>query len=154
MLNSDVVNREGSPEFFYIRQHITCQSRNVVYVVLCKRCNRIGVGECEFPKKRLVQYVRAAAKINTTSTSAVQQHFSGCPDHSILDLQFLLIDAIPATLATHPACWDGVRARLEEMWITKLGPTLNVKKQLRQSFTGFARARLDPAIDDPSGSQY
>ena len=146
MVNSDVIKREGSCEVFYIRQHLTCKSTNVVYVVRCKRCDRLGVGECLLPKKRLMDYVRAAGKMTLTTTSAVEKHFLDCPLHDERDLEFTLVDALP--LGCKPACWDSERSRLEEIWIAKLHPSLNIKKQVRNSFTGFARARLPPAIDD------
>ena len=144
---------EKSPEVFNLQHHITCETRNVVYVVICKRCNVLGVGECENPKKRLVHYIRAAAKLTMAPTAVIEQHFTDL-DHTILDLEFQFLDCIPDAAGAHPACYDTERARLEEIWITKLRASMNVKRHLRNSFSGHGRARNDPtpAIDDSQPS--
>ena len=36
----------------------------------------------------------------------------------------------------------------EELWIIKTNASLNVKRQVKNSFSGFAKSRLAPALDD------
>ena len=78
----------------------------------------------------------------------IETHFVDTPDHDILDLELMLIDCVPASTKFTVACVD-----LEEIWIGRLLATLNVKKQIRNSFSGYAKARNTPAIDDEPDSQ-
>ena len=56
-LQSQTVQEEGSPLVYDIRQHLTCWSKHVIYVIKCLRCGVIGVGETEDPQDRLPKYV-------------------------------------------------------------------------------------------------
>jgi hypothetical protein len=100
----DTIKQEVSPECHYIRRHLNCNSRDVVYVVHCKKCNRLGVGETHEPKRRLMDYVRAAAHANVSPTSAVEKHFFDCFEHSPLDLSFTLVDALLQNAGFSVAC--------------------------------------------------
>ena len=112
------------------------------------------MGECEFPQKRLDFYIRAAAKALTSSTAAIENHFLLDIDHSPADLEFMFVDAIQPFHNFPRALLHAERTRLEEVWRNKLNASLNVKKQLRYSFSGFSNARHQPNIDaDSLGSQ-
>ena len=43
---------------FDIRHHLTCDSKNVIYIVYCMRCGQQGVGETMNAKQRLHSYVQ------------------------------------------------------------------------------------------------
>ena len=85
LVESTVVNDATSPLVYSLHQHLTCNSRNVVYRVRCKQCNIFGIGECEFPKQRLMDYVRAAASNNSAPSAVLDKHFADSL-HSTVDL--------------------------------------------------------------------
>ena len=142
-----VVFVENSSEVFDIRQRLTCNSKHVIYVVRCRRCNVIGVGECENPLTRLPKYLYAAAAPLSRPTSAVELHFTESL-HSPCDVEFMLIDSVPFRFRSVPAILPAIRTRLEEIWIGRLRASLNVKRQTRFSFTGFEGARRLPCLDE------
>ena len=107
------------------------------------------VGETQHPRTRIQDYVRAATQRSTTCKARIERHFAEEPDHSTLDLEVMFIDKLPPGQFLE-ACSDGERVRLEETWCAKLNASLNVRRQVRNSFTGFAKARKTPALD---GSQ-
>ena len=41
---------------YKIRQNVNCQSRNVIYLVTCKKCKKQGVGETINFKSRMANY--------------------------------------------------------------------------------------------------
>ena len=146
MIESTVVKDATSPEYFNIRQHLTCNSRNVIYRVRCKTCDIFGIGECEFPRQRLMDYVRAASTDNSMPTAVLEKHFADSL-HSIADLEFMLLEHIPDSIGVDKSCLQTERVRLEELWMNKLHAHINVKRQSHASFTGYhysnARYRRD-----------
>ena len=126
---------------FPIVHALSCNSSNVVYVVRCKRCNKQGVGETHDPRQRLQSYIQAAGSSAPTSTSGVEAHFSDF-DHDPGDLEFFLVDCVPAYGSNCKACDHSERCRLESIWINRLDCKhprgLNKRTQPRFSFTGHS----------------
>ena len=147
LMSESTVVKSASPEVFNIRQHLTCNTKNVVYSVRCTQCNVFGVGECEDPKERLVKYIQAARSTRPLRRTRTEKHFADS-FHTPADLEFTLIDSIPSTMNATPACIPAERVRLEELWINKLNAQLNKKRQVHFSFTGQGYARHEAGDDD------
>ena len=75
---------------------VTCNDKNVIYVVTCTKCDIQGVGECGAPRARLMSYFKAARDhvMPAGLECAIHRHFLS-EDHCLNDLQFQLVDKIP-----------------------------------------------------------
>ena len=62
---------------FKIRQKINCQSKNVIYLITCKRCNIQGVGHTTNFKKRISNYfshIKQGHKYCEIATHFIENH--------------------------------------------------------------------------------
>lgn len=126
-----------------IKKRVTCTSRNVAYMVECTLCNQRGVGEAGDPVQRLVTYIQAARDgvLPANNACAIHRHFLP-GDHSLANLRIVLLDTVPASGIKHRfALMPAIRLHLEARWIKKLKAELNVKRNLRFSFSGWLAAR-------------
>ena len=69
---------------FPIKQRLCCDTRNVIYVITCRRCLMQGVGETANVKARMQSYIRAASNPASSGVSAgaIDNHFRNSP-HSL-----------------------------------------------------------------------
>jgi hypothetical protein len=113
---------------FFIRGGWTCTSRDVVYVVWCKKCGLLGVGECEDPRERVRTYILAADHTapghSVVSSCCIHRHFIVTP-HTKEDLGFIIVDGLSPSDNIREAVSHTIRARLESRWIHKLQAELN-----------------------------
>ena len=93
-----------------------------------------GVGECALPIPRFRLYISEANATAPTDTCAMSEHFQD-PSHSPADLTFTIVDAIPPPLIDDRVT-SAVRTRMEDWWIKRLEPQLNVRRQRWHSFPG------------------
>ena len=150
MEEASVLQTYGERPDFRIRQHINCQSRHVVYVVSCLRCRAQGVGETGWPAVRLQEYMRAANSINPAPfRCSIEKHFADV-NHTLADLQFTLVDKLATPANVDEATLHARLVRLEELWINKVGASLNKKCCTHFSFTGYFNARAEHSIGDGS----
>ena len=87
-LNNCKVLEEGSVfyskstgERYTIRQNIDCRSKNVIYLVNCKKCRMQGVGKSEDFKTRISNYISHI--IQSKATCGIVKHFIEMEGHSI-----------------------------------------------------------------------
>ena len=66
-----------------VRQNVNCQSKNVIYVVTCKKCKKQGVGETISFKSRMANY-RSCIK-NKKISCNIDKHFIEETNHSTED---------------------------------------------------------------------
>ena len=58
-------------ETFSVRQHITCRSNNIIYLVTCRECGKQGVGSTTNFFQRISNYLsHIEAKYNEGTTVA------------------------------------------------------------------------------------
>eukprot|EP00058_Branchiostoma_floridae_P005191 XP_002590679.1 hypothetical protein BRAFLDRAFT_89480 [Branchiostoma floridae] len=77
-----------------IRDHINCQSRNIVYLIQCKKCGLQYVGET---KQTLANRLNGhRSSIKTKKDTPVSAHFN-LTDHNIADLEVLGIEKLRYT---------------------------------------------------------
>ena len=70
-------------ERYKIRQNINCESKNVIYLVECKKCSKQGVGSTEDFKPRISNYISHIRMKRATCKSV--RHFYVAPEHSVKD---------------------------------------------------------------------
>ena len=70
-------------ERYKIRQNINCESKNVIYLVECKKCGKQGVGSTEDFKPRISNYISHILMKRATCKSV--RHFYVTPGHSVKD---------------------------------------------------------------------
>ena len=74
---------------YKIRQNVTCQSRNVIYLVTCKKFKKEGVGETINFKSRMANY-RSCIK-NKKLSCNIDKHFIEEDNHSLEDFDVQII---------------------------------------------------------------
>ena len=97
-----------------ILQNLSCSSRNIIYVIRCKKCSKLYIGETKQTLKcRITQHI---SSIKRKIPTPVSEHFNG-EGHSIKDFTFFgLLNNIS---------WSDSKIKIiETHWINKLH-TLN-----------------------------
>ena len=74
---------------YKIRQNVNCQSRNVIYLVTCKKCKKQGVGKTINFKSRMANY-RSCIKNEKVSCN-IDKHFIEEDNHSLEDFDVQII---------------------------------------------------------------
>ncbi|XP_078600510.1 uncharacterized protein LOC144875445 [Branchiostoma floridae x Branchiostoma japonicum] len=98
-----------------IRNHINCQSRNIVYLIQCKKCGLQYVGET---KQTLANRLNGhRSSINTKKDTPVSAHFN-LTDHNTADLEVLGIEKLRYT--GHEDTTRQRRLQRESYWIHQL----------------------------------
>ena len=102
---------------FKIRQNVNCHSRNVIYLVTCKKCKIQGVGETQDFKKRMANY-RSCIR-NDRITCNIDKHFVNTEGHTLDDFDVQII----CTLENPPRNKKDLTIRLKQFegyWQIKL----------------------------------
>ena len=104
-------------EYFYsyvterrykVRQNVNCQSKNVIYLVTCKKCKKQGVGEIIGFKSRMTNY-RSCIK-NKKISCNIDKHFIEETNYSIEDFDVHII----VQLENFPRDKDQARKRRKQ----------------------------------------
>ena len=79
-----------------ITSHITCNTKNVIYMVQCNRCNLQYIGETKRRlKDRFNEHRRAVDKTNIKSKpTTVSGHFLSHSNQSHTDIQLIALEKI------------------------------------------------------------
>jgi hypothetical protein len=93
-----------------ISQRLTCSTENIIYVILCNRCQQMYVGETgNTLKQRISQHI---SSIKLKYPTAISLHFTS-NDHSVDDFKFFGL--------VSNSKWSQTARRLKEnYWIKKL----------------------------------
>ncbi len=105
-------NQFTSPlgQIFQIKQHISCDTPNVIYLITCKKCRKQYVGETgRFLRIRLKEHL---ADITHNRATPISLHFN-LPDHNIQDFNFIGIENLHSNSLFY-------RRLREVFWIIKL----------------------------------
>ena len=102
-----------------INSHITCNSKNVIYMIHCTKCNKQYIGETKRRlKDRFNEHRRKIDKPDSTSPhTAVSEHFLANSDHSITNVLLIPIEIITSNR-------DAIRKAKEAHYITTLANSL------------------------------
>lgn len=141
------ISSAAAANSFRIRQSLSCDSRNVIHVMTCLKCQVQGVGECADPRARVYPYISTARDgvIPVASKScAIHKHFVQ-NDHQLQDLHITLVEKVPGTRAKYSFLYmPTIRKRLEKRRIHRLKARLNIKREVWFLFSGSEAARGDP----------
>ena len=89
---------------------MNCQSKHVVYLITCTKCNLQYIGETgQQLKDRLIHHL---SDIKTKKASTISIHFNS-PSHSKLDLNVVGIEQIQSDSIQ-------VRRQREKQWMDKM----------------------------------
>ena len=79
-----------------ITSHITCNTKNLIYMVQCNRCHLQYIGETKRRlKDRFNEHRRLVDKTNTKSKpTTVSEHFLSQPNHCHTDMQLIPLELI------------------------------------------------------------
>jgi len=96
---------------YRVRAAFTCKTRNVVYMIQCKKCGLQYVGETENPLHIRMNGHRSDIRTKKLE-KPVASHFNQ-PDHSLKDLEVMAIEKIHRDDTTR-------RRHRESYWIFEL----------------------------------
>ena len=112
MTNCSAIHIKGPKLSFNVTQPFTCISKNIVYGIICKRCNIIYIGETgRRLADRITEHIRSIR--NNFSGFPVAQHFNP-PSHCSLN-------DFSVTGIIHCNCSNVNRLNIENRIIFKLG---------------------------------
>ena len=80
----------------HIKSNLTCDTKNLIYMIQCNRCNLQYVGETKRRlKDRFNEHRRTIDNPNTKSKpTTVAQHFLSSPNHTANDMQLIPIEKV------------------------------------------------------------
>ena len=76
-------------ERYKIRQAIDCRSKNVIFLVSCRKCPMQGVGQTENFQARVSNYISHILK--RKQTCGIVKHFMETGGHSVNDFRIMCI---------------------------------------------------------------
>ena len=79
--DGSVFYSKSTGERYTIRQNIDCRSKNVIYLVNCKKCHKQEVGKSEDFKTRISNYISHI--IQSKATCGIVKHFIEMEGHSV-----------------------------------------------------------------------
>ena len=89
MLEGDRFGSTSMGSVYKIRQTIDCRSKNIIYLVTCKRCRMQGVGSTLDFQGRVSEYITHMYKEKDTCETV--EHFRKLEDHSLWDFSIMRI---------------------------------------------------------------
>ena len=74
-----------------ITQHFTCEEKNCIYLIQCKKCKQQYIGECKDFYKRMLQHLSHARC--SRQDKAIGEHFSN-NNHKLSDMTLTVIERL------------------------------------------------------------
>ena len=124
---------------FSIRRETTCKSENVVYVACCQTCGKQGVGSTVSWKPRLANY-KSHIKKDIKTCMVVRHFIEDCPDPTLSNLKFVIVDAINNIEGLSKKEIDSMLLEKEKFWI---GTLITQHKGLNGSHDWCRRNRTE-----------
>ena len=87
LLEGDRFRSTSTGAVYKIRQTIDCRSKNIIYLVTCKRCRMQGVGSTLDFQGRVSDYIMHMYK--EKDTCEIVEHFLKLEDHSLWDFSIM-----------------------------------------------------------------
>ena len=97
-----------------IKSNLTCETKNLIYMIQCNRCNLQYIGETKRPlKERFNEHRRTIDNPNTKSKpTTAAEHFLADPNHTANDMQLIPIEKVYSNR-------DSIRKAREAFLISK-----------------------------------
>ena len=110
-------------EMTQIKQHITCNSTNLTYIIECKKCEKQYIGETKRTlRERFTEHRQATNNpCHANSGAEVLTHFN-LPGHSTADMKVIPLELQPTYIAS--------RRKARKAYFIHKGRTLSVILQL------------------------
>ena len=121
--NTTSIVSSATQRTYNIRQHITCKSNNVIYLITCKRCGVQYVGKTDQKLHKRFNGTRSdIEKAKEDKDGPVTRHFKS-GDHSVADIHITGFDMLPGA--------DMIAlVNKETFWMKELQTALNSNRQL------------------------
>ena len=105
---------QGVGETRPIKSNLTCDTKNLIYIIQCNRCNLQYIGETKRPlKDRFNEHRRSIDNPNTKSKpTTAAEHFLSSTNHTANDMQLIPIEKISSNR-------DSIRKAREAFLIQK-----------------------------------
>ena len=115
LLGSDELSGETRP----IKSNLTCDTKNLIYIIQCNRCNLQYIEETKRRlKDRFNEHHRTINSPNTKSKpTAAAEHFLSSPNHTANDMQLIPIEKI---FSNRDSIW-----KAREAFLIQKGRTIN-----------------------------
>ena len=111
VIQSGTFTSHTTGESFHIRHHMTCMSKNIIYILFCDKCNHTQyVGQTQQTLK--LRFNQHFSNIRKNTGTLVTHHFNK-QHHSLFNLKCMPIEQV------HTDNTD-TRLNRERFWITKL----------------------------------
>ena len=125
LVNSQTFSSAQTGKTYFVRQKLSCNSANVIYLVHCKKCNLQYVGSTTTEFKVRFRNHKSSMKTNK-KTCEVASHFNRTP-HVLSDFTFQCIDQIQNStsentenlLITKEAYWSAQLFSLSHFGLNK-----------------------------------
>ena len=108
--NTNNFQSNNTNNIYRITNHISCKSKNIIYIINCKRCNKQYVGETKTELR--LRFNNHLSSIRRNIDQPVAIHFNE-ESHTIEDVEIIGIIKIMKQD-------DALRKKLESIWIKKL----------------------------------
>ena len=112
MLEGDRFRSTRTGEVYKIRQTIDCRSKNIIYLVTCKRCRMQGMGSASDFQGRVSDYITHMYK--EKDTCKIVEDFLKLEDHSLWDFSIMGIVQIQTPPPPPPRNRKKLKQRLRE----------------------------------------
>ena len=100
---------------FNIKQNINCGSKNIIYLITCRKCNLQYVGETSRTLRERATDHRS--NICTHKKTPIGLHFNS-DNHTYKDLEIVAIEKVSESIQNNIVT---IRKQREEFWQMKLG---------------------------------
>lgn len=115
------ITSSATGKSYLVRKDLTCTTENVIYIGMCQKCKKQGVGSTATWKPRLRNYKSHVRKKNRTC--GIVKHFvDDCVDdlNPVGHMKFYLIDCLDNTEGMSCAEIDEMLLAKEKFWIGTL----------------------------------
>ena len=113
MLQTNTFTSDTTHETFKIKQHVTCTSSNIIYLLFCDQCKQAQyIGETKNTLKTRFYMHRNHIKQNSGTCTLVTHHFNQ-PNHSVKNMKCIIIEQMDGKSGS-------VRQTREKKWMDRL----------------------------------
>ena len=93
LITSDSVTSTTTQQKFPIKQHIHCNSSNIIYIITCSLCNKQYTGQTSTTLRQRINNHKSAIR-RTNTAESVASHFK-LTDHNIKHLRVQGVELVP-----------------------------------------------------------
>lgn len=119
VIETDKIKSFATGRVYRIRRSSTCSTLNVIYVAICQKCGKQGVGSTTAWKPRLNNY-KSHVK-NKRRTCKIATHFiDECADDAFTNVKFVIVDVVNNAECMEKQNLEALLLKKEKFWIGTL----------------------------------